>query len=601
MVGGGAFTFYLATLVPTFGWGDSSELTTAAYRLGIAHSPGYPLYVMLGKVFTLLPFGSVAVRVNLMSAVWGAVAVALVYLLGRQLGGIRRAGLLAAMAAAFGSSWWQQSTRAEVYTLHLALLAAALLLVLAWRSKGEQTLLRWAAVPVGLGLAHHPMMLLAIPGLAVLAASGRERLRLRAAGKAALTMVGCGVLPYLYIVVRAPAAPPPQLNAPTSFSGLLHLVIGAGGSRALFAMSGAEMWRRLGEVVSQLPCEVGMVTVLLAAAGLWHWWRCDRWLLLGWLLVVVVGMGFALSYRIVDPQGYYLPTFLMICLAGATGTGVVLGWCRRQSQWLAWPLGMLLLLVVGSGSVNCILLHRYEPIYQPEDFARGACKVMAPGSLVLADWWCVGPLGYLQYVEGQRPDLQLTAALSLTNERALARLMEHERLARYPAVYAAEVLTGKVARLRWRYPISGSGPLYRVLVTPPRPQWEPARHLAARFGTVRLHRVALAQGTARQGEAIWVTLAWSGPPGSGTRALLALDDRQGKRVWRDMAPVAGGWPDDRWQAGKAAVERRAVFVPSDCPPGDYRLIMLVRDGRNQRLGRQVDLGALTVVERGSER
>lgn len=51
--------------------GDSGELIISAYQLSIAHPPGYPLFTILGKIFTFLPFGSVAWRVNLMSALCG--------------------------------------------------------------------------------------------------------------------------------------------------------------------------------------------------------------------------------------------------------------------------------------------------------------------------------------------------------------------------------------------------------------------------------------------------------------------------------------------------------------------------------------------------
>jgi hypothetical protein len=60
--------FYILTLAPTVTFEDSGELITAAYRLGIAHEPGYPLFTMLGKVFSCFPYGNVAWRLNFMSA-----------------------------------------------------------------------------------------------------------------------------------------------------------------------------------------------------------------------------------------------------------------------------------------------------------------------------------------------------------------------------------------------------------------------------------------------------------------------------------------------------------------------------------------------------
>ncbi|MBN1383999.1 MAG: DUF2723 domain-containing protein, partial [Elusimicrobia bacterium] len=80
-----SFAVYLATLCPTVYVGDSGEFATAAYTLGITHPPGYPLYVILGKIFTIIiPFGNIAYRVNLMSAFFGALTCALVYLIVRN-------------------------------------------------------------------------------------------------------------------------------------------------------------------------------------------------------------------------------------------------------------------------------------------------------------------------------------------------------------------------------------------------------------------------------------------------------------------------------------------------------------------------------------
>jgi len=73
-----ALFVYILTLTPSLSYlsPDGNELATIPYLLGLAHSPGYPVYTWLGKLFTLLPFGDMAHRVNLMSAVMGALSTA---------------------------------------------------------------------------------------------------------------------------------------------------------------------------------------------------------------------------------------------------------------------------------------------------------------------------------------------------------------------------------------------------------------------------------------------------------------------------------------------------------------------------------------------
>ena len=70
---------YLFTIAPSISWGDSAELITVAYTMGIAHPSGYPLFTLLGKLFTFFPLGTVAFRVNLMSAIFASLTVTIVF------------------------------------------------------------------------------------------------------------------------------------------------------------------------------------------------------------------------------------------------------------------------------------------------------------------------------------------------------------------------------------------------------------------------------------------------------------------------------------------------------------------------------------------
>ena len=75
-----ALTVYLFTLCPTVYVGDSGELITAAYTTGVPHPPGYPLFCILGKLISFLPIGTIAFRMNLMSSLFGAVALFVFYI-----------------------------------------------------------------------------------------------------------------------------------------------------------------------------------------------------------------------------------------------------------------------------------------------------------------------------------------------------------------------------------------------------------------------------------------------------------------------------------------------------------------------------------------
>ena len=136
-----SFFVYLKNLCPTITFGDSGELVTASYLLGIPHPPGYPLYCLLGKLFTFLPFGSIAYRVNLMSVFFASLTVVLIYLVVLKLITHNSSritfeyipAIVAALCFAFSQSFWSYALVAEVYTLKAFFLALLIFILLKWK------------------------------------------------------------------------------------------------------------------------------------------------------------------------------------------------------------------------------------------------------------------------------------------------------------------------------------------------------------------------------------------------------------------------------------------------------------------------------------
>ena len=79
LLGIAALGAYAFTPHPSVPGGDSWELIAVAYTSGTAHPPGYPLYTLLARLFTLIPFGTVAWRVNALSAVLDASAAVVLF------------------------------------------------------------------------------------------------------------------------------------------------------------------------------------------------------------------------------------------------------------------------------------------------------------------------------------------------------------------------------------------------------------------------------------------------------------------------------------------------------------------------------------------
>ena len=192
-----ALALYLHSLAPTItmanGAGDSGELASTAYTLGIAHPTGYPLYTLLGFVVTHLGGGEPAFSLNVFSAVMGAVTVGLLLLLAlhiawRAVPGapwplVAVASGIAVLAFALSTEFWTEAVVTETRTLALALDSLILVLLVVPRPLTRRHVLL-AAVLYGLALGDHLLSLYLAPALIVLAwPATAVGLRLRSHGK----------------------------------------------------------------------------------------------------------------------------------------------------------------------------------------------------------------------------------------------------------------------------------------------------------------------------------------------------------------------------------------------------------------------------------
>ena len=156
-----ALLLYICTLAPTVTLTDSGELIVVAHGLGVAHPPGFPLWVMLAHLASLVPLGNVAVRINFSSALFAALASAMLTLVVAELiitasylpktkeRGARKKtkaadsavdpvlifapAVGAGLVMAFSRTLWSYATIAEVYTLNTLLILTVFFLMLRWR------------------------------------------------------------------------------------------------------------------------------------------------------------------------------------------------------------------------------------------------------------------------------------------------------------------------------------------------------------------------------------------------------------------------------------------------------------------------------------
>lgn len=194
------FLIYFLTVCRTVPGGDSGELITVSYRLGVAHPPGYPLFSMLGHLFSYIPFGSVAARVNFMSAVFQIGAGFMLFLLFRRWMRNIWVSWLVVGIFSFSPLVWRYAVVAEVFTLNNLFLSALFYIVFRFFEKPEKKWALWFAGVFGLACSHHHTILFfAVPIFSMVCFYHRKIVFETKTFLSALGLWVLGFLPYLYL------------------------------------------------------------------------------------------------------------------------------------------------------------------------------------------------------------------------------------------------------------------------------------------------------------------------------------------------------------------------------------------------------------------
>jgi hypothetical protein len=325
------FVLYVMTLAPTILPYDSPYLLDVPMLqmqvcvLGMTHPTGYPSYLMLSHLFTYLPFGDCAYRSNLASAAYAALAVAAVFAAGYLLSRRVVAAAAAALAFGLGTTLWSQAVMAEVYTLNALLIALTVLALLLWREHQRDRHLLLSAFLVGFCMTNHLTSGLLLPASVLFVALVDWRKLVDV--KLVLKGVGLfllGLAPYLYLPLRSAMGPPFKANDPTTFERFWYVVSGGNLRGGFFAFGPAELPGRLLFYLGHLLDNVHLGLVAVSVAGFVVLYLRDR--------VVAVFLGFmyfgwlfhAVENDIPDIQLYFIPTYLVLCLAMAVGFAFLL-------------------------------------------------------------------------------------------------------------------------------------------------------------------------------------------------------------------------------------------------------------------------------------
>lgn len=430
---GGPLVVYLATLAREVTETDSGELAAVAATLGIAHPPGYPLFTLAGWLCSLVPVGSVAFRVGLVSALAAAGAVLVVFKLGLAVGvagGAPRpssddtdvrprpeagaaavtAAFAAALLLAFGRTLWSQAVIVEVYGLQTLLVA--LVLAACWTASQPRSDLAkaWplAGAAAGLAAVNHLTGVLMWPAVLTTIILGLRRSRPHTLPLLARTVVAAALplLLTLYLPLRSAASPEVRWTViDTLQSFLVHVSArqyhGLWGSRGLRL---DELARFTGH---QLPAEATLVLPVLAAVGLIVIARNRPGFALATVLALASTLIYDLGYPIPDIAAYYLPVFTVLGVWAVAGSVALTTVAARRRPIAGTAIASVLIAVA-----LALMVSHWRDSDRRDDrliacAVRDILAPLAPDAVLFTGRSDVvsSPALYEQHVVGFRPDV----------------------------------------------------------------------------------------------------------------------------------------------------------------------------------------------------
>jgi hypothetical protein len=455
---GGALVLYGLTCAPAVLWQDSGLFVYRIWHndlqgnLGIALA--HPLYILLGIVVKSVPLGDLAHRVNLISAVCGAVSIANLYLLVRLWLGRSLPAIVAAVTLALSWTFWQNAVIAEVYTLYTMFLFAELIMLLQYMRTGRTWYLYVLGLLNGLAVANHLWGTVPLACYAVFLVVLLFRRKIKFKHCIVFVVLWLiGAAPYEYLVAKniVLSGDVPATIASALFGNMWQ------GAVLNTSISSKVVVENILFILLNFPTP----NIVFFFVALWVLRKAPSPRSFASILtaMLVLNFLFAFRYTVPDRHVFFLPFYCLAAVLIGLGADALLE--RYTRSGLAFAVLVLALLPIPIYAVAPEVARKaYKPLGQrrqrpyrdeytyflqpwktgyrgAERFASEALDMVEENAVIYAYTTDVHALLYVQEVLGKRPDVRIVSVYDkgenapTFNEDTVADLVNN------PALYVA--------------------------------------------------------------------------------------------------------------------------------------------------------------------
>lgn len=412
------FVVYLKTLAPAVQFIDSGELAVVCQTLGIAHPTGYPLYTLLGRLFTLLPLNDTIFRVNLFSLLSVCLANLFLFLIILKVLGCRSnvslwTGFLTSLVFSFTPTWWGMATSNEVYGLNILSACLIIYIIQIWREKhrkmGGMNVLYILAFVYGLSFGNHMMTILLLPAIVFLLLVYEKKI-LFSTEKIfpCVFFFVLGLSIYLYLPIRSAQNPVLDWGNPENWPAFIRHVSGWQYKAWMFSNSLDQLFLNLNKFVKLFFNNFPLYFLPFTLLGIWRFIDKNRRFLIFLLILFLSTLFYAINYSIPDIDSYFLGCILVNVILVGSGFFFIFENLQKVKLHRFVTSGILFLFIFFPLillSVNYFEQDRSRN-HLAYDLNSNILRSAQKDGLILTQLWGhYSPWLYLRYVELKRPDL----------------------------------------------------------------------------------------------------------------------------------------------------------------------------------------------------